>query len=93
MPIKVYQLMITQLKRINLQDIAPGAEVNTVDSVNGQTGVVELDAEDVGALPDDTPLFSGDYDDLSNKPTIDQLLGNLSTLGFVKKNRNKYLCD
>ena len=25
-----------------------------VDSVNGQTGVVVLDAEDVGALPDDT---------------------------------------
>lgn len=27
-----------------------------VDSVNGQTGDVVLDAEDVGALPDDTPI-------------------------------------
>ena len=27
-----------------------------VDSVNGQTGVVVLDAEDVGALPDDTTI-------------------------------------
>lgn len=27
-----------------------------VDSVNGQTGVVVLDAEDVGALPDDTAI-------------------------------------
>lgn len=29
-----------------------------VDSVNGQTGVVVLDAEDVGALPDDTVIPS-----------------------------------
>ena len=29
-----------------------------VDSVNGQTGVVVLDAEDVGALPDDTTYVS-----------------------------------
>ncbi len=27
-------------------------------------------ASEVGALPDDTQLFSGDYDDLTNKPTI-----------------------
>ena len=27
-----------------------------VESVNGKTGVVELDAEDVGALPDDTVI-------------------------------------
>ena len=27
-------------------------------------------ASEVGALPDDTPLFSGDYNDLTNKPTI-----------------------
>ena len=41
-----------------------------VDSVCGKTGEVTLDASDVGALPDDTPLFSGDYDDLDNKPTL-----------------------
>ena len=41
-----------------------------VDSVNGKTGEVTLDASDVGALPDDTSLFSGDYDDLNNKPTL-----------------------
>ena len=29
---------------------------SAVDSVNGQTGAVVLDAEDVGALPDDTPI-------------------------------------
>ena len=27
-------------------------------------------AQEVGALPSNTPLFSGDYNDLSNKPTI-----------------------
>ena len=65
-----------------------------VESVNGKVGPVVLDAEDIGALPDDTPLFSGDYDDLSNKPTIDQLLGNLSTLGFVKRTgTNTYVID
>ena len=43
---------------------------SAVMSVNGQTGTVVLDAENVGALPDDTPLFSGDYDDLTNKPNL-----------------------
>lgn len=33
----------------------PGGS-GAVDSVNGQTGVVVLDAEDVGALPDDTTI-------------------------------------
>src|SRR5690606_32638400 len=40
-----------------------------VASVNGQTGEVVLDAEDVGALPDTTALFTGDYEDLENKPS------------------------
>lgn len=31
---------------------------SSVDSVNGQTGAVVLDAEDVGALPDNTPIPS-----------------------------------
>lgn len=31
---------------------------SAVDSVNGQTGAVVLDAEDVGALPDNTPIPS-----------------------------------
>ena len=44
--------------------------LNTVESVNGKTGVIELSAEDVGALPDDTPIFSGSYNDLKDKPEI-----------------------
>lgn len=32
-------------------------------------------AEEVGALPDSTELFSGDYNDLSNKPTIPDVSG------------------
>ena len=43
---------------------------NVVNSINGKTGEVQLTAEDVGALSSDTPLFSGNYNDLSNKPTI-----------------------
>lgn len=34
----------------------PSGGGGAVDSVNGQTGVVVLDAEDVGALPDDTAI-------------------------------------
>lgn len=54
-----------------------------VTSVNGKTGAAVLDAEDVGALPDTTPLFSGDYDDLTNKPSIPspQTSGTPSDLG------------
>ena len=35
-------------------------------------------ASEVGALPDDTPLFSGDYDDLTNKPTIPSKTSDLT---------------
>lgn len=55
-----------------------GSGGGAVHSVNGKTGDVVLGASDVGALPDDTPLFSGDYDDLENKPTIPSALGDLT---------------
>ena len=82
-----------QFLQWNGSEWVPGAASGApVDSVNGQTGVVVLDAGDVGALasgdniseltnnagyitaaeapvqPDD--VFSGDYNDLTNKPTI-----------------------
>lgn len=47
-----------------------GGGGGAVDSVNGQVGVVNLTASDVGALPASTPLFSGDYVDLTNKPAL-----------------------
>jgi hypothetical protein len=55
------------IEKQKLAGIEAGAEVNTVDSVNGQTGVVTIS------------VFSGDYNDLSNKPT----LGALSPLDTV----------
>ena len=39
-------------------------DATLVTSVNGKTGDVELDAEDVGALPEDTPIPTVEY--LSN---------------------------
>ena len=44
--------------KTKLDGIETGAEVNTVDTVNGKTGEVNLTAEDVGALPNDTPIPS-----------------------------------
>ena len=41
-----------------------GTAIDSVISVNGQTGVVVLDAEDVNALPDDTEFAIG-YDEVS----------------------------
>ena len=37
----------------------------------------------------DGTKYFGDDGQYHDKSTIDELLGNLSTLGFVKKNRNK----
>ena len=42
--------VFTDADHSKLDGIAAGAEVNTVDSVNTQTGAVVLDAADVGAL-------------------------------------------
>lgn len=50
--------------------VTGGGGGGAVDSVNGQVGVVNLTASDVGALPASTPLFSGDYVDLTNKPAL-----------------------
>ena len=58
------------LKANGTWDTPSGGGGGAVTSVNGQTGAVVLDADDVGALPDDTPLFSGSYNDLTDKPTI-----------------------
>lgn len=44
----------TTEEKEKLARIETGAEVNTVDSVNGKTGVVTLNASDVGAMPAST---------------------------------------
>ena len=57
---------ITKVKVNGQWEIAsPQAGGGTVASVNGQTGTVVLDADDVGALPDDTSIPS-DTSDLTN---------------------------
>lgn len=62
------------------------AKVGTDTTVNGHalSSDVTLTASDVNALPDDTPLFSGDYDDLTNKPTIPSKTSDLTNdSGFI----------
>lgn len=48
-----------------------------VDSVNGKTGVVELDAEDVGALPDDTDIPEKTSDLTNDSGFITNTVNNL----------------
>jgi hypothetical protein len=54
--------------------------VPTTRKVNNKalSADVTLSASDVGALPSDTPLFSGSYDDLTDKPDIPDSLSDLS---------------
>jgi hypothetical protein len=58
--------------------------VPTTRTVNGKalSGNITLSATDVKALPDTTTLFSGNYNDLSNKPTIPSIAG-LATEEYV----------
>lgn len=44
----------TTEEKTKLEGIEAGAEANTISSVNGKTGAVTLNANDVGALPDTT---------------------------------------
>lgn len=61
--------------KTKLDTIIEGAQVI---SVNNKTGVISLTASDVGALPSDTELFSGDYNDLINLPTIPATVAELT---------------
>jgi hypothetical protein len=58
--------------------------VPTTRTVNGKalSGNIALSATDVGALPNTTTLFSGNYNDLTNKPTIPSIAG-LATTTYV----------
>lgn len=58
--------------------------VPTTRTVNGKalSGNITLSAADVGALPSTTTLFSGNYNDLTNQPTIPSIAG-LATEEYV----------
>ena len=58
--------------------------VPTTRTVNGKalSGNITLSATDVGALSSTTTLFSGSYNDLTNKPTIPSIDG-LATTDYV----------
>lgn len=58
--------------------------VPTSRTVNGKvlSGNITLSAADVGALPSSTALFSGSYNDLTDKPTIPSIDG-LATTAYV----------
>lgn len=58
--------------------------VPTTRTVNGKalSDNITLNASDVGALPSTTTLFSGNYNDLTNRPTIPSVEG-LATETYV----------
>lgn len=47
----------------------PGSDGPSVESVNGQSGVVVLDAADVGALPDDYTPPAPTWGSVTGKPS------------------------
>ncbi len=51
--------LMSSADKTKLNGIEAGAEVNDVTSVNGATGAVVLDADDVGALPSNTVFVAG----------------------------------
>ena len=55
MPTRIKYLRTDDLPKTPLGE-EQGSGGGAVDSVNGKTGVVMLDADDVGALPADTPI-------------------------------------
>lgn len=59
-------VIISSTERSKLSGIEAGAQVNTVDSVNGQTGVVVLDYSDVGAAAASHSHVTGDISDWSS---------------------------
>lgn len=67
---KDIQLALKAGKNISISAKNTISAISEVESVNGKTGAVVLDHTDVGALSEDTELFSGDYNDLTNKPDI-----------------------
>jgi len=74
----------TNIKTINNQNILGSGNIEVggaVNSVNGQTGTVVLDAEDVGALPDFTviPTKTSDLTNDSGFLTEHQSLANYDT--------------
>lgn len=63
--------------------------INKVTSVNNKTGDIVLNATDVGALPSTTELFSGNYNDLTNKPNIPSISG-LASESYVNTKGGLY---
>lgn len=61
----IYDVSAQGNYKVTVQDILDLAAASPVSSVNGQTGAVVLDADDVGALPDTTAIPS-DTADLTN---------------------------
>lgn len=84
--------MATELAKEVATQIDAAAGVGAVASVNGQTGTVVLDAQDVGALAEPTPAtaiadvaVTGTYadDDQDIEAAINGILAVLRSNGFI----------
>jgi hypothetical protein len=77
---------------LNKANTALQAEVDpTVPTWAKQPNKPTYTAEEVGALPSDTPLFSGSYNDLTDKPTIPSQVTESTVAGWgFTKNTGTY---
>lgn len=66
---------------LNASDVGAVPTSRTING-KGLSSNISLNASDVGALSNTTTLFSGDYNDLTNKPTIPSISG-LATETYV----------
>lgn len=81
--------LFSDTDKTKLDGIEPGAQVNTVDSVNSMTGAVVLTASDVGALPDGTvvPTKTSDLTNDSNFATTSDVASAVATKSNVAWNQ------
>ena len=77
--------LFSDTDKTKLDGIEPGAQVNTVDSVNSKTGAVVLTASDVGALPDSVtvPTKTSDLTNDSNFATTSDVASAVATKSTV----------
>jgi hypothetical protein len=70
---------LTNAEKVKLNGIETGAQVNAINSINGKTGAVVLNASDVGALPSTTTIPDSTSDLTNDSGYITNTVNNLTS--------------